>query len=91
MFAVMLVSWPQSRYLTLCLMTLMHIATMLYVTYVKPFNSNLRNFACIFTEMGQVALHGTLFAFLVDDPNLGQQHFDDYAKVFVIMLLIIIS
>jgi len=87
----MIVSWPQSQYLTLCLMTVMHIATMLYVTYVKPFNSNLRNFACIFTEMGQVSLHGVLFAFLTNQSGQSQEQFFDYANVFAILLIIIIA
>ena len=68
----------------------MHIAGMLYVTYTKPFNTHIRNFACIFTEIGLVALHGTLFAFLTNGPHLGEEHYIFYAKLFAIFVLIIV-
>jgi len=90
-FALMLNAWPQSRYLTLCLSTAMHIAAMLYVTYTKPFSTRTRNFSCIFTELGCVALHATLFAFLVDDSSLNQDYFISYARVFALVLLVIVS
>lgn len=64
---------------------------MLYVTYVKPFNTNLRNFACIFSELGLVACHASLFAFISDDPNLGEKYFKNYSHVFAIILLITIA
>jgi hypothetical protein len=40
--------------------------------------------------MGLVALHGTLFTFLTDDPNLGEQYFKDYALVFAVILLLVV-
>lgn len=58
LITIMLVAWPQDRYLTLCLTTIMHIIAMLYVVYVKPFNSHIRNLSALFTEIGNVALHG---------------------------------
>ena len=89
-FAIMLLAWPQQKYLTLSCWTLMHMCSMLYVTYVKPFNSITRNFSVILTETGLVALHGTLFGF-IDAPNgLGNQHFVDYALIFAVILLVVV-
>lgn len=68
----------------------MHMCSMLYVTYVKPFNSIARNFSAILTETGLVALHGTLFGFMEAPNNIGNQHFVDYALIFSIILLIVI-
>lgn len=68
----------------------MHMCSMLYVTYVQPFNSITRNFSVILTETGLVALHGTLFGF-IDAPNgLGNQHFVDYALIFAVILLVVV-
>ena len=90
LFAAMLVAWPQQKYLTLCWWTLMHMGSMLYVTYVKPFNSICRNFSVILTETGLVALHGVLFGFIEAPAYIGNQHFNDYALIFVLILLVIV-
>jgi hypothetical protein len=89
-YAIILNAWPQSRYLALCCTTVMHIGAMLYVTYTKPFSTNVRNFAVIFTEFGLVVLHGLLFAFLTDSEGLGKDHFMTYAKAFALTLLVIV-
>jgi len=89
-FAVMLVAWPRDEYLTISCSTMMHIGAMLYVSYIKPFNSHVRNFAVLFTEIGMVALHGTLFAFVKNTPNIGKDHFERYAFIFSLILLIVI-
>ena len=90
LYTIMLVAWPQDKYLTLSLSTIMHMIAMLYIVYVKPFNSHIRNLATLFTEIGLVALHACLFAFMQASPNLDKTHFDTYAFIFGLILLIII-
>lgn len=90
LLALMLVAWPQDNYLTLSCATMMHVVAMLYIAYVKPFNSHVRNFATLFTETGLVAMHGVLFAFAKSSPGLGKDHFMFYGFLFGLFLLIII-
>lgn len=45
LFVSMVIGWPQQKYLTLCLSTIMHICAMLYVTHVLPFASRIQNIA----------------------------------------------
>lgn len=86
----MVVAWPRDEFLTLTWSTIMHIFSMLYLSYIKPFNSHVRNFSALFTEIGLVSLHAVCFGFAQASPDLGAKHFKEYGFYFGLILLIVI-
>lgn len=88
-FAALLVGFPQSKYVALCTTTIMHIFSMLYVTYTMPFSSKWRNIAVMVSEATLVASYGSLFAFLQDTPGTGRSHYT--GKAFFYFLIITVG
>ena len=90
LYALMIIGWPQQEYLTLGMCTLMHIAAMMYVTYVLPFTSRIRNVAVMVAEGGMVIIHGACFALLKDTPSTGLSHYTINAVLFFLVVLVVI-
>lgn len=88
LFIGMIIGWPQQEYLTLALSTIMHIAAMMYVTFVLPFSSRIRNISVMVAEAGMVVIHGTLFKLLKDEPNTGKSYYQKNAVLFFLAVLI---
>lgn len=87
-YAMMLVGFPQSKYITLSVMTIMHMASMLYVTYTLPFSSRWKNIAVMTSEATLVASHGILFAMIQDTPDTGKTHYSYYALLYFVIIII---
>jgi hypothetical protein len=90
LFVAMIIGWPQEKFLTLSLSTIMHIMAMMYVTFLLPFNTRLQNVAAMVSEGGMVAIHGTLFPLLNDEVNTGLSHYKKTAIVFFLSVLIVL-
>lgn len=87
-YTIMIVGFPQSKYITLCVTTILHIFGMLWVTYTQPFNSRMRNLAIMVTEVTLVISNGVLFGMVQDKPNTGSSHYKIYAIMYFFIILI---
>mmetsp|Transcript_2709 Transcript_2709/g.2519 ORF Transcript_2709/g.2519 Transcript_2709/m.2519 type:complete len:199 (+) Transcript_2709:2160-2756(+) len=90
LFVGMIISWPQDKYLTLCLSTIMHMASMMYVAIVLPFTSRTKNIAVMISEGGIVAMHGYLFPIMRGDFSNELSFYHDKAFIFFLVVFLVI-
>ena len=86
----MIIAWPQDDFLTLCLSTVMHMGSLMYMVFVLPFTSRTKNIAVMISEGGLVVIHGFLFPLMRGDPGAQLSYYHDKAFIFFLVVTIVI-
>lgn len=63
----------------------------MYVAFILPFTSKVRNIAVMVSELGMVVIHGMLFPLLRGDAGTGLKHYQKHAFRFFLVVCMVVA